>query len=687
LSASNINFTGVFTQDGVEFQGSPWDSSGNDLTYTTGNVAIGTTSTDHKLTVGGPLRLTDGFSNVIDLSVSTVQPFGGLEDQGVISADTPVVNGFFGKSYGVSGNGNRVIIGAYRENSYTGAIYAFTRSGSTWTQRERFVTDDAAAGDQIGHSAAMSYDGSIAIVGAPYESTKGAGAGAAYIFTRSGESWSQQAKLMASQLAASDTFGFSVSMSSDGNTVIVGAPGIYRGIVAGENAAYIFTRSGSTWTQRQRITGTGTNTFTTTGIDVAMSGDGQTAIIGENHVNVSTRAGRAYVFARSGETWSQQANLSINGSDDFGQSVTISEDGHTVACGAQRRNNADGAVHVYTRSGVTWSLKQTINSPVTGAFHYFGQPTRLSRYGDKLYTAALYGDTFYEHEFIGATWVLKSSIALSVRDIGISGDGGTIFAGHIFNTVDGISLAGSCRVYQLVAPGLNVSADVVTGGSILSFTGQHMCFPEGPIEQGLVVSANKNKFMNLNGTLTTGLNAIKSSESLPIVSLSNVTNDRSVFGVVHDVEQNVNMRRQKYGMSVVRNRKELGDNRVIVNSLGEGAMWIVNTNGNLSSGDYITTSNISGYGQKQDDDILHSYTVAKITMDCNFRPEDIPIQVIKKNENGVNVLDEYQRLQWEDTDKTQKAYGIRYLTVDGDVTDEANSVWTAAYIGCTYHCG
>jgi hypothetical protein len=160
-----------------------------------------------------------------------------------------------------------------------------------------------------------------------------------------------------------------------------------------------------------------------------------------------------------------------------------------------------------------------------------------------------------------------------------------------------------------------------------------------------------------------------------------------VFGVVDHQEQSGTTRIQESGIGKVTQEKEWGDNRVIVNSLGEGAIWVANTNGNLVSGDYITTSNIAGYGQKQESEFLANYTVAKITMDCDFNPEDLPVQVIKKDAEGNNVLDTYGRLQWEDTDRTQKAYRIRYLTTDGQRTDQANAVWTAAYVGCTYHCG
>jgi hypothetical protein len=222
----------------------------------------------------------------------------------------------------------------------------------------------------------------------------------------------------------------------------------------------------------------------------------------------------------------------------------------------------------------------------------------------------------------------------------------------------------------------------VAGELVPSFTGQHVCFPDGDMEQGLVVSANKNKYVSLNG-IATGSSAIRSDESLPVVSLSNVMNDSSVFGVVHELEKGGTSRLRTTGGINTKTPKIKGDDRAVVNSLGEGAMWVANTNGNLVSGDYITTSNVAGYGQRQDDDLLHNYTVAKITMDCDFNPQELPVQVIKSE------LDTYGRLQWEDdpSGATEPAYKIRYLDTDGQQTDEANCVHRAAYVGCTYHCG
>jgi hypothetical protein len=227
----------------------------------------------------------------------------------------------------------------------------------------------------------------------------------------------------------------------------------------------------------------------------------------------------------------------------------------------------------------------------------------------------------------------------------------------------------------------------------MNFTGQHRTFiKDVPFSQasdleGLIVSSDQNKYIKMSGGIEAGSNAITTNESLPIVSLSNVVTDKKCFGVI-SASEDPEQREDVYGNFVSVTEKEKGDTRVHINSVGEGAIWVVNTNGSLESGDYITTSNVAGYGQKQDSEFLANYTVAKITMDCDFNPATQPIQVIKKDETGENVLDEHGQIQWEDhPTETEKAYKIRYLDANGTETDEANTIHIAAFVGCTYHCG
>ena len=284
---------------------------------------------------------------------------------------------------------------------------------------------------------------------------------------------------------------------------------------------------------------------------------------------------------------------------------------------------------------------------------------------------------------------------------------------------------------------------------LLNFTGQHRTFiKDVPFSQagdleGLIVSSDQNKYIKMSGGIECGTNAITVNESLPVVSVSNVFQDKRCFGVI-STSEDPDTRQDKHGNLVSIFDKEGGDTRVYINSVGEGAIWVTDINGPLESGDYITTSNVAGYGMKQDSEFLANYTVAKITMDCDFEPVTQPIQQIKKEMGDVNywvkttyknvseeeysnlteknrrivndiyqrvikedtktekedfelevrrelvnVLDEHGQIQWEDdpSGATEKAYKIRYLDANGVETDEANAVHKAAFVGCTYHCG
>jgi hypothetical protein len=140
----------------------------------------------------------------------------------------------------------------------------------------------------------------------------------------------------------------------------------------------------------------------------------------------------------------------------------------------------------------------------------------------------------------------------------------------------------------------------------------------------------------MSGGIEAGSNAITTNESLPVVSLSNVVTDKKCFGVI-SASEDPEERSDSFGNFVSVAEKEKGDTRVYINSVGEGAIWVSNIGGSLEAGDYITTSNVAGYGQKQNDDVLHNYTVAKITMDCDFEPATQPVQQILRS----NVVETY----------------------------------------------
>ena len=196
--------------------------------------------------------------------------------------------------YSVAVDGDTAVIGAYTDDSYTGSAYVFTRSGTTWTQQAKLTASNRQADDWFGLS--VDVDGDTAVIGAHRsDSTKGT----AYVFRRSGTAWSQEATLSASDGAAGDALGYSVSVSGD--TAVIGA----HGGNANQGAAYVFTRSGSTWAEQTKLTRSGGAPNDYFGVSVSV--DGEAAVIGAYGEN--SFSGSAYVFTRSGTTWSQEATL------------------------------------------------------------------------------------------------------------------------------------------------------------------------------------------------------------------------------------------------------------------------------------------------------------------------------------------------------------------------------------------
>ena len=701
-------------------------------------VGVGTTTPQKTLEVAGPMRITDGLSNVCDLSVVVET---GDFDTGTEITPPDGYTSSYGMSSAVSGDGTRVIVGSPSNTNggsqgpNAGAVYIYTYSGGSWDAGTKIQPSDISggppesphSGDYFGNSVAMNSDGTKFIVGANRARRDLVGTdatGVAYIFTYNGTSWIQEGRLSNSALLSQDFFGESVAMNSDGTRVIVGAPQA-RWATNNTNmvgGAYIYTYDGSSWGSEVHLQAGNKGTNDYYGFSVAMSGDGTKIVVGAYKEDYHTDSGAVYIYTYNGSSWNSQGpsggmireggtgGFSGSSGDKFGYSVAMSGDGMKFIVGVPEgqafnhtTNNTQtvGSAYIFTYSSGSWGSGVKIQASDAANGDQFGHSVAMNSDGTRVIVGAKQDDPFsvgnagsaYIYKYLNGSWSQHRYLTANIDATGP--------ATYKFGTGVGMSSNGAKVVVSQEhsraiifdaprLPNLIVSGPISAAGSQLSFTGQHICVPEGPMYRGLVVSANKNRYVSLNGTLTTGVGAIRSSESLPVVSLSNVASDQSVFGVVDRLEQGrTTERRQVLGATVVTAQKELGDTRVIVNSLGEGAIWVADTNGPLVSGDYMTTSNITGYTQKQDDDILHNYTVAKITMDCDFEPDDVPVQVIKKTDTGDNDLDVYGRIQWEDhpSNLTQKAYTIGYLTADGTPTDEANVVHRTAYVGCTYHCG
>ena len=284
----------------------------------------------------------------------------------------------FGSAAAISSDGTLALIGAPGKSSGTGAVYFFTRTGTTWTQLKELTGSAAATG--FGVSVALSSDGSTALVGA---NLAGSSAGTAYVYARSGSTWNLQQQLAPTTASvAGDQFGESVSLSGDGSTALVGAPGTFPFTVPG--TAYAFTRTGTTWTQHQKLGETSPANGDSFGYSVSVSRDGSTAIVGAD--GVSTGAGAAYVYT-TGLTWTQQAKLAPAdpaSGDQFGEAVTVAGDGNTAVVGAPQKSTFTGAAYVFGRSGSTWTQAQKLTASDANVDRMFGRSVSASMDGSTL---------------------------------------------------------------------------------------------------------------------------------------------------------------------------------------------------------------------------------------------------------------------------------------------------------------
>jgi predicted amidohydrolase YtcJ len=392
--------------------------------------------------------------------------------QAYVKPSNPRAGAEFGHYVALSADGNTLAVSAYWEPSsatgingnqrdesipQAGAIYVFTRTGSQWTQQayikasntgEAGTADSFGEGDQFGWSLALSGDGNTIAVGAITEDSGSSGingdqrnnsaqgAGAVYVFTRAGNSWAQHAYVKPSNVDAGDMFGYAVALSRDGSTLAATSfdeDGSGRGINpppdnrnAGSGAVYVFARVAAAWSQQAYIKPSNSEPQDSFGVHVAMSDDGATLLVGsldedcpatgvnprgcDSDWNSDLSMGAAYVFARTGSTWSQQAFLkaSNTGANDwFGARVALSGDGNTAAIGApfedggakgvNGRQDDDsasqaGAVYLFSRTGAgagaAWQQRAYVKGSNTEAFDEFGSSVALDRTGATLVASA-----------------------------------------------------------------------------------------------------------------------------------------------------------------------------------------------------------------------------------------------------------------------------------------------------------
>ena len=270
---------------------------------------------------------------------------------------------YFGSSLAITENGSTIVVGVFGDNdkgAQSGAAYIFTKQANgSYLETQKLLALDGGGIDAFGHSVAITPDGSTIVVGAHQDDNKGAYSGSAYIFKKQANgSYLQHQKLLASDGAANDWFGYRLAITGDSSTVLVG---VFSDDDKGANSgsAYIFTKqAGGGYLQTQKLLASDGATYDYFGCSVAISTDGSTIVIGAHQYgNTGRIPGYAYIFAKQAngsylETQKLLADDGVSG-DRFGYSVAISGDGSTIVIGAQYGNNnkgfKSGSAYIYTR--------------------------------------------------------------------------------------------------------------------------------------------------------------------------------------------------------------------------------------------------------------------------------------------------------------------------------------------------
>ena len=370
-----------------------------------------------------------------------------IQTKRLIAADGTADN-YFGSCVSLSGDGNTLIVGANKSTAQEGsAAYVFTRSGGEWIQQAKLT----AMGDEawnFGSSVALSFDGNTALIGAPDAYVNGQRNGAAYVFVRSAGAWSQQAKILPENETTWYQFGISVAVSGDGQTALIGAKNEWT--LGGNSAAYVFIRSGNTWIQETRLANPSAD-LSSFGNTVSLDNTGSTALIGVYRFN--SLPGEAYIFVRSGASWIRQATLTASdGNLTFGSRGALSGDGQTALVGSNSIQ-----AYVFTRSGIVWTQQATLaaqaaiegvalNNAATTAL--LGVPSATGDSGSYYLGAA--------HVYLrsGASWAQQSTLTSGIgafgKSVALSGDGQTVLIGDPWAMTNGSPSKGAAYVYSPV---------------------------------------------------------------------------------------------------------------------------------------------------------------------------------------------------------------------------------------------
>ncbi|WP_437711712.1 FG-GAP-like repeat-containing protein [Sorangium sp. So ce448] len=440
----------------------------------------------------GPSAITIRVDDTAAAYPIVVDPLVWVEQSTLLASDGMMYDAL---GYSVAIDGTTALVGAIGGDGIgvnRGAAYVFEKVGGTWTQTAKLWGSDSTTQAQFGWSVGLR--GDTALIGARYDRPLGISVGAAYIFVRSGGTWTQEMKFQPVNLSSAENFGYAVALPS-ADRAIVGAPDAD----ANKGAVYVFTKSGGVWTQEARLSASDPGTYDRFGHDLAADGD-TIAIAAPTAQDYGYIHGKAYIFDKVGGVWTETKKLlpaDLTQTSHFGTGIAMS--GDTVAVGAsadQTLGYASGAVYVFDRNGGAW--------PQTGKLfpwdtawvtnNYFG--TAVSMLGDTLLVGAYNNSqqaagagAAYIFDKVGGAWTPRQkllpsageanrmfgfSVAMSTNTmvIGAHGDGPSGHApgrAHIFESQFAFADGDACAQSAECASGYcvdGVCCNSACGGNV-----------------------------------------------------------------------------------------------------------------------------------------------------------------------------------------------------------------------------
>jgi len=381
--ALDINFTNVVAQS--------FNDTVNKTSWTAPTLSAATqyyVRTRYKDTVQGYSQWSNPstFTTKASFTIST-------EEAKLVSTDIASGDNF-GQSVAVSGDGTRVVVGAHAKNSSTGAAYVFLRNANgTWTQEQKIVPNDPTSGSAFGYSVMISIDATRIVVAAPSKTVTVSSQGCVYVFSRSGTTWTQEQRIVASDPATGDDFGISASFSTDMTRMAVGAD-LKTGSVSSQGAVYVFTRSGTVWSQEQKLLIADPLASDKFGFSVSLDATGTRFVAGAQ--GKATSAGAAYIFLRSGVTWAQEAKLlpaDPTNNSFFGYAVASNSDCTRCVIGAYAKTvtqSTQGAAYIFNRNTTTnvWTQEQRLVATDAAAADSFGYSVAIQADGVRAFIGA-----------------------------------------------------------------------------------------------------------------------------------------------------------------------------------------------------------------------------------------------------------------------------------------------------------